>query len=253
MKKQKKYYLYTTETEYEILRCIYFIGRGYITAVLLSRIQGFSVQYARRCLRLLQKDEVLKRFVLYKTPVYRLSRFGVNWIEKKEHSRQLRRFRDRNESEDLIVDKLRMAGFIARLQEEKKEYRFLDQTARKMILKTYGISHFDRFRVKGMREVFFNDVQILLKEETGKERYIIAVFPRNLILAKTYMNKYIMCQYGSIFRFFEEQKIPLMFKVVCSNVNQHDHFLMIFNHYTSLYGTVTFICEYLPPPHAFLV
>ena len=181
-----------TKSDLNILERMYLYGRGYGTDVLLRNFFDVSGQYLRKRLKILKDKKLLKVFRIQNCYLYAMNSKSLGLFKRDDY---LVRMKLRNESKEVIQDKLSMLNFIR--QYRSKGFKFISSFDKAAVLKKlYGFSDADltEFRVRASEEIFFNDVMFAPEDNLSGE-LCIALFPREKVYPATYLRDFLIKQY----------------------------------------------------------
>jgi len=216
---------------------MYINAGGYITAVILSKFKEIDVTTSRKHLSSLKMKGYIK---LYQNKpeyessinIYLLTKKTIQVLETKESASYLGRIIQRNEPYDLVLDKLKLANFVATFS--KKDYLFIAPfDKRKLLVGVYKMP--DKqikadFSVKKGERVYFNDAQFLLPETKYKKLHI-CLFPRSNVVAKTFLTDFLISQYYFInFHLKSINNVELEFYISCYDKGRLNEFEYAISH-----------------------
>jgi len=103
-------------TDVDILEHMYLFGRGYGTAEILAKCLDYEVRTFNKRFKLMRKAGWVKAIKPNQYYIHSLTRQAIEMFGEAKY---LERVKNRNETLDVIQDKLRMLALIGELREHK--------------------------------------------------------------------------------------------------------------------------------------
>ena len=203
--------------EEEILYVMYHYGGGYCTTKLLIEICMYQKSYVKESVRKMIENELIKQKKIGVTGIYSLTPYGIKLIEKGEKKLNLLSLKKANESELLIIKKLKKLSYIAS-EFHNNDMRIAHVYSRldfyENILKL-DKSCLDNFIMNVSKKHYFDDIIHLVG--SPYHTIFIALFPKDDGEFERFINDELIYKYYGINAYINSCGIKVIFRIVVFN------------------------------------